>query len=53
MIAGPVHAFNALISIDDLENLADESTGFLRSISILYSQDYQVAVGIWTWFLGI
>lgn len=32
MVAGPVHALNALVPVDDLEDLTDEGTGLLSSI---------------------
>lgn len=32
MVASPVHTLNTLVPIDDLEDLADEGTGFLCSI---------------------
>lgn len=32
MVAGPVHALDTLVSIDDLEDLTDEGTGLLGRI---------------------
>ena len=32
MVAGPVHALDTLVPVDDLEDLTDEGTGFLGSI---------------------
>lgn len=32
VVAGPVHALNALVPVDDLEDLTDEGTGLLGGI---------------------
>ena len=34
MVAGPVYTLNALVPIDDLEDLTDECTGLLSSILV-------------------
>lgn len=34
VVAGPVHALDALVPVDDLEDLTDEGTGLLGSILV-------------------
>ena len=34
MVAGPVHALDALVPVDDLEDLTDEGAGLLGSILV-------------------
>lgn len=46
MVPGAVHALDALVAVDDLENLADERTGLLTSI-LQRKERKAVSAGEW------